>query len=119
MEPAALAQQHSGTPNYINQIKGQYQGEHCDVRIIFFFPWHDRDSFPKVILTLYTQYRYQQRSRVSLFKSHEAIIYQSVQYCSVQRNSMYYRTNFPASLMRKELSTLLLHNIQEIKCNST
>lgn len=34
LEPAALAQQHSGTPNYINQIKGQYQGEHRDGRII-------------------------------------------------------------------------------------
>lgn len=35
LEPAALAQQHSGTRNYIIQIKGQYQGEHHDGRILF------------------------------------------------------------------------------------
>lgn len=34
-EPVALAQQHSGTYNFIIQIKGQYQREQHDGRIIF------------------------------------------------------------------------------------
>lgn len=119
LEPAALAQQRSAThilhqPNWgaISRKTQWWQN-------YFFVPWHDKDAFPKVILTLHTQCRHQQHSHVSLFKSHEPIIYQSVQYCSVQHISVYYRTNFPESLMRKELSTLLLHNILEIKYNST